>query len=160
MPSATPDNGPYDNRELVNVTITPPPFLLLCLGPCHGEFYLPLDSTDERVCPNDRDHPVAIYCPTIRRAWGDPCEECGHPLAGHRGDGVCLHCGCTGGSVWAEVERLRERECERPCCVEARERKAAWAEYVSLVRIVVRARTGQRIVGREPPSSSSAVEST
>lgn len=41
-------------------------------------------------------------------------------------------------------------ECSQPCCVEAREREVAWAEYLSLVRVIVRARTGQRIIGREP----------
>jgi hypothetical protein len=35
--------------------------ILICLGPCHGEFYLPLDDGDLAVCPNDRTHPVAVY---------------------------------------------------------------------------------------------------
>lgn len=39
----------------------PPARLLLCLGPCHGEFYLPLEYDDDIVCPNDRTHPVALY---------------------------------------------------------------------------------------------------
>jgi hypothetical protein len=39
----------------------PPARVLLCLGPCHGEFYLPLDHGEIAVCPNDRTHPVAVY---------------------------------------------------------------------------------------------------
>lgn len=39
----------------------PPKRILICLGPCHGEFYLPLDVGEDIVCPNDRTHPVALY---------------------------------------------------------------------------------------------------
>jgi hypothetical protein len=39
----------------------PPARVLLCLGPCHGEFYLPLDAGDHFVCPVDSEHPVAVY---------------------------------------------------------------------------------------------------
>jgi hypothetical protein len=45
---------------------SPPARVLLCLGPCHGEFYLPLGLDEDMVCPVDRTHPVAIYqTPTI-----------------------------------------------------------------------------------------------
>jgi hypothetical protein len=37
-----------------------------------------------------------------------------------------------------------------PCCVARREQRAAWAEYMALMRVVVFARTGVRIRGREP----------
>jgi hypothetical protein len=45
----------------VTPVIKPPKRVLLCLGPCHGEFYLPLDQGEEAVCPYDREHPVAVY---------------------------------------------------------------------------------------------------
>lgn len=38
------------------------------------------------------------------------CDYCGHALAAHRGDGVCLHCGCSAGSVWNRLFEARERE--------------------------------------------------
>ena len=48
------------------VGIEPPARVLLCLGPCHGEFYLPLDLDDPITCPVDVEHPVAVYTgPTI-----------------------------------------------------------------------------------------------
>jgi uncharacterized Zn finger protein (UPF0148 family) len=40
------------------------------------------------------------------------CKECGHILAGHRGDGVCLHCGCEAGSVWRLYEAQTENYTE------------------------------------------------
>lgn len=39
----------------------PEPRVLLCLGPCRGEFYLPLKDGQEPTCPNDADHLVAVY---------------------------------------------------------------------------------------------------
>lgn len=42
-------------------SIVPDPLILLCMGPCRGEFYLPLDEDEATVCPNDREHPVAVY---------------------------------------------------------------------------------------------------
>lgn len=42
-------------------TNQPPTHVLLCLGPCHGEFYLPLTERESTVCPNDHTHPVAVY---------------------------------------------------------------------------------------------------
>ena len=49
----------------------PPARILLCLGPCHGEFYLPLGPGDAIVCPNDRTHPVALYqTPSIHAGEG------------------------------------------------------------------------------------------
>lgn len=54
----------------------PPVRLLICLGPCHGEFYLPLTYDDAIVCPNDRAHPVALYqSPSIHA--GDELPEGG-----------------------------------------------------------------------------------
>lgn len=45
----------------------PPAYVLLCLDPnCHGEFYLPLDAGEAQVCPNDRDHPIALYVFQVR----------------------------------------------------------------------------------------------
>lgn len=46
--------------------------ILICLGPCHGEFYYPLGH-DERIgCPVDTTHPVAVYqTPTIHKGEDD-----------------------------------------------------------------------------------------
>lgn len=63
-----------------------PERVLLCLGPCHGEFYLPMDEGERPVCPNDSDHPVAVYehsyevrpaVPDEEREWW--CETCNKP---------------------------------------------------------------------------------
>lgn len=52
----------------------PPARILLCLGACHGEYYLPLGPDDHAICLNDRTHPVAIYqTPTIHA--GEPGDE-------------------------------------------------------------------------------------
>lgn len=56
-----------ERRVWLNVAEAPAR-LLLCLGPCHGEFYLPLADDERPTCPVDRTHPVAVYSgPTIHR---------------------------------------------------------------------------------------------
>lgn len=51
----------------------PPVRLLLCMHPdCHGEFYLPLSLEEAIVCPNDREHTVALYqAPSLHRGDRD-----------------------------------------------------------------------------------------
>lgn len=61
-----------------------PELVLLCMGSCHGEFYLPLDAGEPQACPNDPSHPFAVYeyLGTVRplpdededRVW--KCETC------------------------------------------------------------------------------------
>ena len=76
----------------------PTPKVLLCLGPCHGEFYLPLDYDDTPVCPNDRTHDVAVYGNLIIRHY---CDRCGTELGRDRaGRELCWPC---------EVEARDER---------------------------------------------------
>jgi hypothetical protein len=57
----TPPEGSMHSRDTGHAMADPPHRVLLCLGPCHGEFYLPLDRDERQVCPNDGEHPVAIY---------------------------------------------------------------------------------------------------
>jgi hypothetical protein len=45
-----------------------PVLILLCLGPCHGDFYLPLELNEPQVCPNHSEHPVAVYAPILVRS--------------------------------------------------------------------------------------------
>lgn len=67
-PAPTSEQVPSDDSGAASVPFShaePPHRVLLCLGPCHGEFYLPLDrgSTNES-CPMDSGldpHPVAVY---------------------------------------------------------------------------------------------------
>jgi hypothetical protein len=55
---------------------TPPGRILICLGPCYGEFYLPLDMDEVIVCPNDREHPVALYQnPGIHAGDAEPASD-------------------------------------------------------------------------------------
>ncbi len=81
--------------------IQPPARVLLCLGPCHGEYYLPLGPDDRIACIHDATHPVAIYqTPTIHAGEADPdpdlCEVCGAGPSGRcdppdEYDGDCPH---------------------------------------------------------------------
>ncbi len=49
----------------------PPERLLLCLGPCHGDFYYPLGPDESIGCPVDATHPVAVYeAPAIHAGFG------------------------------------------------------------------------------------------
>lgn len=50
---------------------TPPVRVLLCLGPCHDDFYLPLDLDEAMVCPKDRTHPVAVYSGPVIHVEGE-----------------------------------------------------------------------------------------
>src|SRR5256885_1433607 len=61
-----------------------PPRLLLCLGPCYGEFYLPLTNAESQRCPNDADHPVAVYMyeGTIRPLTDAEPARCGRIMIG------------------------------------------------------------------------------
>jgi hypothetical protein len=38
-----------------------PRLLLVCLGDCAGEFYLPMLDHENATCPVDATHPVRVY---------------------------------------------------------------------------------------------------
>lgn len=68
----------------------PTPKVLICLGPCRGEFYLPLDWDEAPVCPNDRKHDVAVYGDLIVRHY---CDSCGTELGlWQAGRVLCVDC--------------------------------------------------------------------
>lgn len=72
------------------MTRAPSPNVLLCLGPCHGEFYLPLELGEAPVCPNDSTHDVAVYGDLIVRRY---CNDCGAELGLARaGYELCAPC--------------------------------------------------------------------
>lgn len=58
-------------EQRIVLPVEPPARVLLCLGPCHGEFYLPLSLDEPIGCPVDGTHPVALYSsPTIHKGRG------------------------------------------------------------------------------------------
>lgn len=66
------------------------PRVLVCLGPCRGEFHLPMDYDETPVCPVDAKHTVAVYgAVTVYRY----CDECGDSLSLARaGRELCKRC--------------------------------------------------------------------
>ena len=64
----TDERTPVCGRDAV----APDARILICLGPCHGEFYYPLTADEPITCPYDRTHPVAVYqSPTIHKGRED-----------------------------------------------------------------------------------------
>jgi hypothetical protein len=59
---------PGDRSHEIEAAVIPPARVLLCLGPCHGDFYMPLDLDEPVVCPNDPDHLVAVYSAPVIHA--------------------------------------------------------------------------------------------